>query len=516
MRKLWLKNIAAVAAMFGVCGTAFAQWAIKGDYVLRGSVLVAYQGNDTAVNIPANLGITDIGEKAFSGNDRITSVIIPQGVTYIGEEAFAGCIGMTSVTIPASVDYISDRAFVIGGISATGHEFRDMGGDYLDSVLTAITVDPRNPRYRSIDGVLFDKDDKTLIRYPPAKTGGAYTIPTGVYSIKKDAFHGCSLTNITISSSVMSIDEGAFVEGGWNLTAITVDPSNTAYRSIDGVLFDKAGKTLIQYPIGKIGSYTIPSSVTSIGNYAFYGSRLTSVTIPSSVTSIGNYAFYSCKLTSVTIPSSVAVIGKGAFGRCGLTSATILPGIAIIGNSAFRECWELKSVTIPTSVTYIEDHAFSGCSGLMSVTIPSSVTAIRDYAFSNCNMTSITIPTSVTYIEDHAFSGCDKLTVITVDPRNQNYSSIDGVLFDKAGKTLIRYPPDKIGGAYAIPAGVVSIGNDAFLNCRELTGVTIPQGVSYIGNSAFGYSGLTSVTIPSSVTSIGNYAFCGSVLTSVT
>ena len=165
-------------------------------------------------------------------------------------------------------------------------------------------------------------------------------------------------------------------------------------------------------------SLTIPSSVTSIGEYAFNGcSGLTSLTIPSSVTSIGEYAFNGCSgLTSLTIPSSVTSIGESAFYGCsGLTSLTIPSSVTSIGESAFFGCSGLTSLTIPSSVTSIGESAFYGCSGLTSLTIPSSVTSIGESAFFGCSgLTSFTIPSSVTSIGWGAFCGCSGLTSIYV------------------------------------------------------------------------------------------------------
>ena len=134
-------------------------------------------------------------------------------------------------------------------------------------------------------------------------------------------------------------------------------------------------------------SISIPSSVTTIGEFAFYGcSKLESVSLPSSVTSIGSHAFFGCtSLASVTIPSSVTAIGQYAFTLCsGLTSVHIPDRVTVIEEGAFRGCSGLTSVTIPSGVTSIGDHAFFGCSSLTSVTIPNSVTSIGQVAFSDC------------------------------------------------------------------------------------------------------------------------------------
>ena len=280
------------------------------------------------------------------------------------------------------------------------------------------------------------------------------TIPKSVTSIGSWAFSDCSsLTSITIPEGVTSIGNWAFY-GCTSLTGIWVGKCNPNYSNDEnGVLYNKEKTRLIQCPGGLSGTYAIPDSVTSIGNYAFYGcSSLTSIIIPDSVTSIGNRAFYGCSsLTSITIPN----------------------GVTSIGYRAFSGCSSLTSITIPNSVTSIGDDAFSGCSSLTSITIPNGVTSIGSDAFSGCNsLTSITIPNGVTSIGSSAFSGCNSLTSIT------------------------------------IPDSVTSIGNRAFMDCTSLTSVTIPDGVTSIGDYAFsGCSSLTSITIPESVTSIGGKAF---------
>jgi hypothetical protein len=168
--------------------------------------------------------------------------------------------------------------------------------------------------------------------------------------------------------------------------------------------------------------------------------------------------------------------------------------ITSIGNEAFAGCSNITSITLPDGLTRIGKYAFQSCLNLTSITIPASVTTIGKYAFQSCNLTSITIPASVTTIGEE-FSMSYSLTSIEVDNANPNYSSEDGVLYNKDKTALIYYPGGKEGSKFIIPDGVKRIENLAFQVAAYLSSITIPASVTSIGGNAFSCSYLTGIEV---------------------
>ena len=416
----------------------------------------------------------------------------------------------TAVIAPITASAAQTQAVSTGETSGD-FEYYDYGDgtaiitDYTGSA-TELTIPSEldGKKVTSIDYCAFE--DCTSLE--------SVTIPDSVISIDFFAFNGCtSLKSITIPNSVISIGGEAFY-GCTSLANIYVDSKNDCYTEIDGVLFDKEVETLVCCPAGKnSSSYSIPDSVTSIGEYAFEDcTSLASITIPNSVTEIGGSAFYDCtSLTSITIPNSVTSIGYGAFDFCtSLASITIPDSVTEIGGGAFENTeWYNNQ---PDGVLYAGKVLYE-YKGEMpentTITVKEGTKSISSSAFFYCTtLESITIPDSVTSIGDGAFYGCTSLANIYVDSKNESYTVIDGVLFDKEVKTLVCYPAGKNSSSYSIPDSVTSIGDDAFLGCTRLTSITIPDSVTEIGYAAFeNCTSLTSITIPASVKYIDYNAF---------
>ncbi len=387
-----------------------------------------------------------------------------------------------------------------------------------------------------------------------------------VTEISKSAFYNCpNLKSVVIPSTVTTIEKPVF-SYCTSLINITVDKNNPVFESIDGNLYTKGGKELVQYAVGKKDtSFKIPNGVTSIWPYAFYAcENITEVTIPKGVTSFGDNAFNYCYyLTAVTIPGSVVSMGNSVFASCeNLLSVTIEDGVKTLGKNTFGLCHSLDNVVIPSSITSLDYSVFSSCSGLTRITIPNSVVTIGDSAFHSCSgLASVDIGNGVTAIGKSAFYGCDNLTVLTIGSGLKtigdnafgscniklvkNNSSLklqlgsssygyvtlyatalmqkgvtmfaqtdyeyiltdDGFLYKLANDeySLIAYCGTK--DTITLPKSIN--GNSYTLSyVKGIINAIFPSGVTAINDRAFyGSSSLKSVIIPENVTSIGSYAF---------
>ena len=363
-----------------------------------------------AVTIP--VGVTSIGANTFQSCTSLTTVTIPPSVTSIGNSVFNSCTSLAAVTIPSSVTFIGNSVFQSCTSLTTvtiPASVTSIGVDVFHSclVLISIEVNSNNINYASVDGVLFNKLITTLIKYPAGKTQTTYSIPSSVTSIITNAFQSCTfITSVTIPSSVTSIGNNVF-NACLALISIEVNSNNINYASVDGVLFNKLITILMQYPAGKTQTtYSIPSSVTSIGNNAFQLCSITDVTIPGSVTSIGTNVFYKCaSLANVNWinPALLTSINSNSFAFCSVIIAvhyikpenkTSLPNVLInykYGNSN-PTIWfgSLQIIpTIPTISNFLIPVKTYGDIPFTIISPTSNSTGLFTYTSSNTNVATI-------------------------------------------------------------------------------------------------------------------------------
>ena len=343
-----------------------------------------------------------------------------------------------------------------------------------------------------------------------------------------------AVDNLTFTSNG---DGTCYVSGMTSQSAIVVIPATYNGETVTGIgdrAFRNKNMTTVIIPdsvtyIGErafeycysLSAIEIPNSVVTIGNYAFRGcSNLSSIEIPDSVTTIGQQAFNNCSsLSSIEIPDSVTTIGHNAFGSCSNLASvkigsgvTYLEGYMFAGAQKLEEfiisednptyhnagncvietetktlVWARKDSVIPTdgSVTYIRSWAFNACAGLTTVVIPEGVIDMNNDAFVDCpDLVSVSIPASMTNIHSYSFLNCPNLTSITVAEGNENYCSIDGVVYSKDVTQLVRFPAGK--DSVTIPESVTYIHPDAFCsNCDLLTEIFIPVNVENVSWDLF-------------------------------
>ena len=519
-----------------------------------GVTLIGYKAffgcpNLAGVTIPASVDCID--GNAFQYCDALTDVTIEEGVTSIGAAAFADCAA-ASITIPASVTGIGGGAF---------------------SGCENLSLSPDNESFVIEDGVLYDIAKTNILWSSPSREG-VFEIPSTVTNIDWLAFINCTrMTGVAIPGSVARIGFAAF-SGCSGLTEVTI-PEGVEY--LDYYAF--SGCTGLE-------SVTLPSSLAKIDFSAFSDcTGLTELTIPFGVSEIEEAAFRGCAgLASVTLPSSITFIDETAFDDCSeeltffvrqdsyalqfaidheipyVVDETPVPvvdsgtlgkdvawtldeeGLLTVSGTGpmddLTEHWnshfkglQILRVKIEEGITAIGMNNFRNCRLLQEVSIPDSVESIGHSAFEHCiALESVTIPKGVSSIGSDVFSQCGALAAISVDPANQHFCSIDGVLFDKGAKTLLTYPAAKPDTEYTVPSTVTQIQRSAFIwsdnlcsvtlpgsvkrvgafafeSCWNLKTVVLPEGLERLESCVFEYDQLDTVTLPATLTSLHPYAF---------
>ena len=415
------------------------------------------------VTIPNS--VTEIKEGAFQYCSCLTSVFLPDNLRKVESYTFYNC-PLTSLVLPKNVEYIARTAFDL-------------------HYLTEFSIDCNNEHYKIIDGVLFTKDGTTLLGYTNVRTEKTYTTPLGVKKICSGSFFECkyltsliisegveeigfnairlckkletiilplslleissqgimdceSLQIITIPKNVKEIGRYVFSNSD-SLCKIEVDSENKYYKSIDGVLFDKAGETLILYPSGGKCDYYIPEGVKKIGSYSFYErSKIVKLNIPNTVLNIGEMAFYCCKsLKEVLLPDALQTIGERAFESCDSLLHIKLPrNLTKYPNGVFDHCNNLTIEVDPNSQNFIvENNAVFNRDRTIfisyletrgrehSYSVPNGVNVIEKNAFRDCHLDTIILPASLISIGEDPFRMCmvRNIVVKSINPPNLHH-----------------------------------------------------------------------------------------------
>ena len=429
--------------------------------------------------------VTAIRSKCFERYYYARELAIPNTVTTIGDSIFVGGTMVESLTIPSSVTKIGTDAF-----------FR--------AQLKSLVVEDGNRFYDSRNNcnALIDSRTNTLL-----KGSSKAFIPNGVRRIENNAFSSCyGLAEINMPNTVTSVGYRAF-EGCSSLNSLKLSASLTDIGKeafvlvpIENIVLPNGLKTIGDHAFfgGSLCSLKIPASVTAIGESAFAGNKISSIVVES-----GNKVYDSrnnCNAiietetgtltlgcSGTTIPTSVTVIGNDAFYGCqGMTSLTIPNSVTRIGNAAFSWC-DLKTLKLPNSVRHIGVRAFgydsneSSDTVYVSVNIPDSVETIGERAFYYCDFCDVTIPASVTKMGELPFD-FRRIKSIVVDKANKVYDSRNNcnAIIETKTNTLLNACQNT-----TIPNSVRTIGEYSFGYLRGLESVMIPASVTEIKDGAF-------------------------------
>ena len=507
-----------------------------------------YDSKISSVTLPST--ITHIGQAAFE-HSSITKIVLPSSISHIAPYTFDACRNLTSITIPGTITHIGICAFrnceLLSSISLPSGITTIEGGTFARC---------RNLKTISIP-------DKVKIigesAFYECESLFSVTLPEGLEIVESRAFAGAHINQINFPNSLQYVGYDAFtlcgISSGVNI------PNH--WRSIDGIDFRNCES---------LKELRLPDSLQSLRAYAFEGcSNLTSIRIPENVKYIGEWAFAYCEnLSSLYLPDNLDSIGENAFLHCAklmtITStpykfAHLFPATSIqriyisksdelrsFNRADFPNIKEVvlkesvkhlnpgfyslteQNIIVPDFIQYIDDYAFKGMKNLQSITLPQNVVSIGEGAFADCAITKINIPAKVETISENAFANSQNLKEIIVDELNNNFCSIDGVLYNKEVSKLICFPYNKQLTEYRVPSSLKELGQNAFSPKEYPLSIVCEYGISkYFDSTKISelvfsnneelssfdgskYINLSSVVFNSNITVIPTNAFANCVL----
>ncbi len=476
----------------------------------------------------------EVAAEVETKNNAGETVTVP--VTEIRAGAFVDCVAMKEITIPKSIKKITAGTFN-GCVN-----------------LEKIVVDNANEDYKTVDNNLYSKDGTRLIQYALGKDNKSFTVSQGVTAVSDYAFSGAKkLDSIVVGDDVVELGLGMLYST--SIKELTVpfigDKLEEATNETLQHLFLKSDKEDAVIPT-TLTKVTING--TKIGDSAFDGfENLTEIVIGETVSEIQVEGFLSCsklakftvdsnnqnfkslennlydkagttlyryaignKASTFVLPSEVVVISDGALSGCSnVAQISVEDGNnyykAIDGNLydisgetliQYAIANKASSFVIPESVKTISAYAFANSGSLTAITVPNKVSSVEEGAFSGVSkLTSITLPESVKVIGANIFEGCTSLKTITVPFIGENQAQASNLSLLFGGVVSNSLNTVNVTNAIEIASG-------AFLNLKQLTTVTLNEGILSIGDDAFNSCvGLNAITIPTSVTTIGKAAF---------
>lgn len=448
-----------------------------------------------------------IKESAFSYCDSLKTVKIGDNVKVIEKEAFLGSFKIENITLGKRVEKILDSAFVETNITKIDipASLKTIGKEFLANSrkLETINVDSKNTKFTAIDGILYNKNLSSIIKYPSSKTGEIFELPKTVTVIKAKAFnYNGNLVQVILPETVEKIEESAFYE------IVKLEKINIPEKIevIENYTFYNC-----------IGLKTIEFSnnLKLINNYAFSNCiNLKSVNLSSSIKSIKDGAFYNCqKLNKITIGKGAIEIGSYALGNTKWMKSKST-GLVYLGNNLLVYKGNLKKtgVKIKDGTLTIAGQAFSFKKNLKTISIPNSVEYIGENAFYNCEkMKSVKIPSNIKKIDNQAFAGCFQLLKISAPKKyfDIGISAFSESLWDEDNYKLnkVLYSTGWDLTIKEIESGVIGVSRNAY-NFKYYNKIVLPSTVKYIAPLSFsGTQNLKTISIPIGVKRIEEKTF---------
>ena len=524
------------------------QYKIEDD---NSCTITDYDGMASSLSIPSAINghtVKQIDTGALSDNRIITSVTIPNGVTTIGFCAFNGCIKLEKIKFSSNLDTVCENAFnntkwfnnQSNGLVYVGKVAYKYKGDMPRNTKITVksdTVSISESAFKdcaNLTAILIPSSVKHIDKYAFYNCQGLTKLNfnDGIERIENDAFGSCEkLTSVNFSETLKSIGAFAFVEckklseitipqsvtsvgeyafsGCENLASVTVSDDlpyvgGRAFEKTkwlnsqpDGVVY--IGKSAYGYKgdMPKNTELSLKSGITNISGYAFYEEKnLTSVKIPETVNRIGNWAFLDCEgLKNVNIPDGVKRIESWTFSNCSsLTNITVPDSVTVLDGLAFSYCTNLKNIELSKNLTEIGMGALSHCTSLETIDIPDSVIIMDNIAMAGCSeLKSVNIGSNLKTVGGQVFAGCTSLEKVNVNLNNKNYTSENGIWYDKNKTKIILYPYSKKDSAYTTPTSLKELCNGyvgsygTLLDNSNLKTVTIEKNVAKIDDYAIGF-----------------------------